>query len=112
MDIEPPDDGSMGGGDESEQGTRQKMHFCQRSVKKKSYMDLRKETKLVSYPCSNIHLFSLYVFFCVLRVHTGSQNDLGEAKDILAIGRIRVCSKEGRKEVRKDKHCQDRNKVH
>ena len=86
--------------------------FVKDLSKKKSYMDLRKETKLVSYPCPNIHLFSLYVFFCVLRVHTGSQNELGEAKDILAIGRIRVCSKEGRKEVRKDKHCQDRNKVH
>lgn len=32
MDTEPADDDSMGGGDESEQSTGQKMHLCQRAV--------------------------------------------------------------------------------
>lgn len=35
MDTEPPDDGSMGGGDESEQGIIQKMHFLTEDLLKK-----------------------------------------------------------------------------
>lgn len=45
-DTEPPDDGSMGGRDESEQGTRQKMHFCQRPVQRKKKLWTSEEEQI------------------------------------------------------------------
>lgn len=85
MDTDPPDDDSMGGGDESEQGTRQKMHFCQRPVQQKLRGPQKRNKFRVFFSFSNNHLFSFYIFFRVCRVHTGNRNEGDEAKDILAI---------------------------
>lgn len=92
MDTEPPDDDSVGGGDESEQGTRQKMHFCQR-LAQKNLVKLRKET--------NLEFFLTFIFlaFTFSPVSTESTQEAlmreMRPKTSWPSGRIRAYSKDG-----------------
>lgn len=110
MDTDPPDDDSMGGGDESEQGTRQKIHFCQRPVQQK----LRGPQKIIKF---RVFFPSLIIVFSAFTFSSMSAESTQETviremrpKTSWPSGRIRAYSKDGgvhcrhilgRKEVRK-----------
>lgn len=126
MDTEPPDDDSMGGRDESQQGTRQKMHFCQRPVQRKKNCGPQKRNKFRDFFPPLIFIFSAFTFSSVSTEST-QEAIMREVrpKTSWPSGRIRAYSEvwggdagcalqtdsweEGGE---KDKYCQDRNEVH
>lgn len=113
MDTEPPDDGSMGGGNASERDTRQT-----RSARR-NHEDLSKE-KQFGYT----HFFSVMFMFSASRFPSASAESTEKTvmrkvrpKTSWPSGLIRRTgaaqqTHSGKEGSEKDKQCQDRNKVH
>lgn len=115
MDTEPPDDGSMGGGNASERDTRQT-----RSARR-NHMDLSKEKQ---FGYTDFFFSGLTLMFSASRFPSASAESTEKRvmrkvrpKTFWPSGLVRragaaLQTHSGKEGSEKDKQCQDRNKVH